>query len=204
MFKTAENLYVYSIISSVLAFFGFKLNNETAIIGAMILSPILQPTTYYLKSKSSSSRNLSTAFITTFKIALIVFIIGTLMSVINSKIKLYPVETATMKIRLDKREMINDFILAILIGFGVAFAIAENNALARTGLTLGITLIPILTLSGIYFGNYLADKYILNKYDVETDKKNKTNSIKLVIIFLINLIVTISTFTFTTRYIIGN
>lgn len=204
MFKTADNLYIYSIISSILAFFGFKLNNETSIIGAMILSPILQPTTYYLKSKNSSYIDILTAFITTFKIAILIFIIGTVMSLINNKIKLYPIDTITMKIRLDKREIINDFIIAILIGFGVAFAIAENNALARTGLTLGITLIPILTLSGIYFGNYIYDKYISNINDIQLYEKHKKIIFKLIIIFLINLFATLFTFTLTSRYIIGN
>jgi len=200
-----NNTYIYSILSALLAIFGFKVNNETAIIGAMVLSPILQPLTFVLKSKKSSLTDIKQGLMTTIIISIIIFIIGSLFSIINNKIDFYAEETASMKLRLEKKQIINEYIASCIVGVGVAFAISNNDALARTGLTLGITLIPMLALSGLYYGNYLYDKFFRNDSIISNndDELNNKKAKKIFTIYFINISITLVLFTLTTRYILN-
>lgn len=200
-----DNTYIYSILSSLISIFAFKANNETAIIGAMIISPILQPLTSVLKTKLSSFNNIKQGLLTTTKISLIIFIISVLLSIINNKIKFYAEETSSMKLRLEKKQIVNEYILSCLVGIGVAFAISNNDSLARVGLTLGITLIPMLSLSGIYYGNHLYHKYFItnNSYSNNSDLDYNNKSLKIFIIYFINITITLCFFKLTSRFILN-
>lgn len=199
-----NNTYIYSILSALLAIFGFKVNNETAIIGAMVLSPILQPLTFVLKSKKSSMADIKQGLMTTVIISIIIFIIGSLFSIINNKIDFYAEETSSMMLRLEKKQIINEYIASCIVGVGVAFAISNNDALARTGLTLGITLIPMLALSGLYYGNYLYNKFFRNNNIISNNdyELNNKKAKKIFTIYFINISITLILFTLTTRYIL--
>jgi hypothetical protein len=168
-----DKTYIYAIISTLLALFGFKVNNETAIIGAMMVSPILKPITSVFKSKHTSTDNIINALIKMLKLSIMIFSIATVFSVINNYIGFYNQETSAMSLRLEKQQIINEYIASCIVGVGVAYAVSENNAIARTGLTLGITLIPMLALSGLYFGNYIYNG-IVNK--LSTSNNNTTNN----------------------------
>jgi hypothetical protein len=196
----SEKIYIYSILSCLLSVFGFKVNNETAIIGAMILSPILQPTTYTLKNKNSSYNEIYNGILTTVYISIIIFCISSLFSILDNFIEVYNEETFSMKLRLEKKQIINEFFATFIVGIGIAYAIIEKNTLARAGLTLGITLIPMLSLSGLYFGNYLYDILFRKEYDLT--KQNHIKSFKILTIYLMNIILTLIFFKLTIKYIL--
>lgn len=213
-----DKTYIYAIISALLALFGFKVNNETAIIGAMMVSPILKPITSAFKSKHTSTDNIINALVKMFKISIIIFIIATVFSVVNNYIGFYKQETLAMSLRLEKKQIINEYIASCIVGVGVAYAVSENNAIARTGLTIGITLIPMLALSGLYFGNYIYNG-IVNKLSTsnnnatDTDTNNNTftdklendndaKSLQIFVIYAVNLLITTFFFIITTRYVL--
>lgn len=197
-----NKIYIYSILSCLLSVFGFKVNNETAIIGSMILSPILYPLTHVLKTKSSTYYQIYESIYNTIYISIIIFLLSSLFSIFNNAIDLYNEETFAMKLRLENKQIINEFVATFIVGIGIAYAISEKNVFARIGLTLGITLIPMLSLSGLYFGNYIYDILFRNEYDHK--KQNNVKSIKILLIYIINILATIIFFKLTTKYILKN
>ena len=208
-----NTLYIYSFLSSVLAFMGFYNNNTPTLVGAMILSPIMSPLTNLYSSEVKNKGNMISAIITIIKVALFVFSLGVIFGLIKNKYNLYEMESEFMKIRTQPRLIKSEFISTIMVGLGVAYAIKENNKIARTGLTLGIVLIPMLVLSGIYFANYL--HYKLNNFkNMNTTHNNTKNintnlenyhlihSLKFLSIFIINMGLSGLSFVFTNTFLI--
>lgn len=209
-----DNTIIYTIISTLLSVVGFKVNNETAIISAMMVSPILKPIIGAFKSKDTSIPNIKDGILKTVILTVMVFCISTLFSIINNYIGFYNQETTSMSLRLEKQQIINEYVSSCIVGAGVAYAVSENNILARTGLTLGITLIPMLTLSGLYFGNYIyngiVNKLITsnnNATDTDTfndklENDNDAKSLQIFIIYAVNIVITSLFFVLTTRYVL--
>jgi len=209
-----SSLVVYTFLSSILGFVGFANNNVPALVGSMILSPLLTPLTNMynpeLSNKGLPVGSSDSALLTIFLLSIFVFLLGICFGLIKNYLTIYPLETAFMKQRTQDRIIVGDFISTIVVGLGTAYAIQESNKIARIGLTLGIIIVPILILSGLYLGNYIfiihenLNKKIKNKKLLtELENYHLINCFKFFCIFIINIGVTGLSFLFVSKFILG-
>lgn len=193
-----STLYIYSFLSAVLSFMAFANNNMSTLIGAMILSPMMTPLTNIYSPEIKKKTTLLNAINQIIILAIFVFILGIIFGLIKNIFNLYEMESKYMKERTQPRLIHSEFISTLMVGFGVAYAIKENNKIARTGLTLGIVLIPMLVLAGLYFANYIYIKY--NNLN-NNAKYHLINCFKCISIYIINIGLSGLSFMFISKYI---
>lgn len=197
-----STLYIYSFLSAVLAFMAFANNNMPTLVGAMILSPIMSPLTNLYSPEIKNKGTIHSAIFQIIGLSLFVFTLGVFFGIAKNHLNMYEMESPYMKERTKPRLIHSEFISTIMVGLGVAFAIKENNKIARTGLTLGIVLIPMLVLSGLYFANYIYVKYNNNEKTENEDKNyHFINSLKCMLVFIINICLSGLSFVFTNTYL---
>jgi hypothetical protein len=208
-----SSLLVYTTLSAMLGFVSFANNNVTALVGSMVLSPILSPLTNLynpeIKVNNLSISTIDQAIYTIILLVIFVFLIGTCLGLIKNYLKIYPLETEYMKDRTQQKIIIGEFISTIVVGIGLAYATIEVNKIAKVGLMLGIVIIPILVLSGLYFANWIFIKYEnlyikvkSKKLLKDLEKYHLINCLRFFIIFIINIAITSLAFIFVSKYIL--
>jgi hypothetical protein len=204
-----SSLLLYTFLSATLGFSSFVNNSTPSLLGSMMLSPIMSPLTNSFNPHYKGPKlPIEKVMLLMTSLAIFVFIVGVMYGLLKNYLAIYPLETDFMKKRTETPIIIGQFLATIMVGIGVAYAIREDNKLARTALTLGILLVPIAVIGGMYLGNYifLKHKNIGAKLEpdvaYELEQYHIRNSIKFASIFVINICLTGLTFVIVTKYIL--
>jgi hypothetical protein len=205
-----SSLLIYTFLSATLGFSAFVNNSTPSLLGSMMLSPIMSPLTNAFNPHYKGPKlELENVMLIMSGLAVFVFIVGVIYGLLKNYLAIYPLETDFMKKRTETPIIIAQFLSTIMVGIGVAFAIKEDNKLARTALTLGILLVPIAVIGGLYLGNYifLKHKNLSSKLEpdviYELEQYHIKNSIKFICIFAINICLTGLTFVLVTKYFLN-
>lgn len=205
-----SSLLIYTFLSATLGFSAFANNSTPSLIGSMMLSPIMSPLTNVFNPHYKGPKlEIDEVVFKMVSLSIFVFIVGVIYGLLKNYLSIYPLETSFMKKRTETPIIIGQFLSTLMVGTGVAYAIKENNKLARTALTLGILLVPIAVIGGMYLGNYifLKHKNLSSKLEpsliYELEQYHIRNSIKFVSIFIINICITSLTFIVVTKYLLN-
>lgn len=171
-----DNL-VYTIIASFISALGLLNNNIIPIIGSMVVSPVLGP--FYLamarsivtkngtniKGSQSGGNiiNIGTWGHAITHHMLLMFIclaIGFLCGVVNYYYGVFKPESDEMRARSQYKHLIADIVIALVCGFGIAFAILRDDIIVQVGFAISITVLPAIVTGGLY----LALAYIKWRY----------------------------------------
>lgn len=149
---------IYIILASLLAVFGFYGNNIFALLGSMIVSPLLLPLLLNTFRKSGKTIN---AILITIWFGLMCIGIGILMSLINNYTEIFKTETEFMINRsiLNKSLFIGEISVSIVCGLLLPFAFMYHDNILKVALSIAPSLLPALVNGGMYLGNYLYAKY---------------------------------------------
>jgi hypothetical protein len=171
-----SNIIIYTIIASVIAALGFLNNATPAIIGSMLVSPVLSPL-YNILIKYVSNAPFNFVKGVGFHIFLLIIcaLIGFIAVSINETINMYPKETKEMINRTNYQYIISDVGIASMCGIGIAFAILRGDIITRVGFGIAITVLPAMVNAGMYLGltyqAYLNDNQNKQKEYLEKCKK---------------------------------
>lgn len=174
-----DNL-VYTIIGSVISSLGLLNNNVVPIIGSMVVSPVLGP--FYLAmartiggqigGKGQVGGNAWTHAITHHLLLMcICLIIGFICGIVNYHFKFYEPESDEMRARSQYKHLVADIIIALVCGFGIAFAILRNDIIVQVGFAISITVLPAIVTGGLY----LALAYIKWRTGIVNTTMNSNN-----------------------------
>lgn len=186
---------VYTIIASFISALGLLNNNVVPIIGSMVVSPVLSP--FYiaisrtLMGKSSMAggamglRGMATisgswvrAIVHHLLLMFICLAVGFLCGIVNYHYHVFKPESDEMRARSQYEHLIADIIIALVCGFGIAFAILRNDIIVQVGFAIAITILPAIVTGGLYLAlayikwrhgyitSHVKDNNIDSKYDI--------------------------------------
>lgn len=183
-----DNL-VYTVIASFIAALGLLNNNIVPIIGSMIVSPVLGP--FYLAMAHTITGKRGTGVASTKSISgswiyaiihhlLLMFIclaIGFLCGIVNYHYGVFKPESDEMRARSQYKHLVADIVIALVCGFGIAFAILRNDIIVQVGFAVAITVLPAIVTGGLYLAlayikwryGYVAAPSTDNKIDDSSD-----------------------------------
>lgn len=165
---------IYIILASLLASFGFYGNNIYALIGSMIVSPILLPILLNIFRRSGKTIN---SILITIGFGLMCIIIGIIISLINNYTEIFNTETEFMLNRaiLNKSLFIGEISVSVICGILFSIAFMFHDTILKVALSIAPSLLPALVNGGLYIGNYIYAKY--NGLIVEEYLSKAKNSI---------------------------
>jgi hypothetical protein len=186
------------IIGTIISCIGLIRNNQITVLASKVIGlifiPFLAFTIFLLINDKTNCIN------SIFNILYIVIIAITISMGIGYFIesnKIIDEPTSEMFSRINYRYLIIDFIIAILCGIGLIFAITKKSIIAVIGLLIIVTIKPALANAGLCYG-IAANKYInANSHSnsqLQTQEYKKyieygNNSLKLFATNIIGLII---------------
>ena len=148
--------YFMLLISSIICFFGFKMNSAAVIIGAMVISPLL----YSIIGVSTSILFLDIKQLMKEILSLILEI-GLILLIIFLLGKLFEIEISTEIIDRIQGSKIDYFLIAFFSGMAGSFSLFwPKIEQSLVGVAISVALIPPIVLCGI--GLALGDMNILS------------------------------------------
>lgn len=154
---------IYTILASSVAGIGLLSNSIPAIIASMIISPLLVPTTSFLKNnkKKITTKNILNLVKYTAFLILIIYLVGLIIGILNNITKLFNNESERMYnlVYFDNKKknikLLSEFLIAICVGIGLPLSVKYNDILLLVAFNIAPTITPPLTNSGLYTANYL-------------------------------------------------
>lgn len=159
-----DNL-VYTIIAAFISALGLLNNNVVPIIGSMVVSPVLSPfyiaaaRTFMSKSGSMTGGAIGRggvsgtwmhAIVHHLLLMLICLVVGFLCGIANYHYGVFKPESDEMRARSQYEHLVADIIIALVCGFGIAFAILRNDLIVQVGFAIAITVLPAIVTGGLY------------------------------------------------------
>jgi uncharacterized membrane protein len=183
-----SSLIIYTFIASIISGCGLISNSMPAIIGSMIVSPILQPLSKYLLN----IKTYKNPILLTFLLVLIVILTGYIIGFLNNKIQYFNNETEAMRNITNfsnnekNSKIITEFFIALSVGIGLPYAIINNDAALLVAFGIAPSITPPLVNCGLYLSNFLITK---NIEDIHKSKRSfLLGSMHIIVILFIGLL----------------
>jgi uncharacterized hydrophobic protein (TIGR00271 family) len=145
---------LYSLIgSSMLAVIGLMYNDFSAVIGAMLISPMGGPVRYAALAISKGKYNLIYSCILMLILMIIVaFSIGYIMAMLNnSYLQWLELPSKDMKKLSDSMFLKVNFLLGCVSGFITPYAMKHNDIIILAGTYIALSILPPIVNSGMYY-----------------------------------------------------
>ncbi|MFC4291598.1 TIGR00341 family protein [Sphingorhabdus arenilitoris] len=135
------------ILSSIIAGLGMRSNQVAAIIGAMIIAPLLGPSIGTALAATIGDMKLG-------RKALLTLIVGSIFGIASGLIIGLTATIDPMASELHNRTIVHpaDITLALASGMAGVLAFSRGSALTLVGVMIAVALIPPLAATGIYAG----------------------------------------------------
>ena len=184
-----SHLYIYTFLASLIAVCGYMANNQTMLIGAMLISPLLTPI-FTLNKDISGNLNLGNSLLKHNGKAISLILVCLITGYIATKVIKLNKETEMMQSTVEWEETylksrIN-YIIPLLAGIVLAYGKNDDDIASIIGVGITISVLPPLVNAGMLKG-------------IGGKDKKAWISFKLAIL---NLIITGVAYT-GTKYIIG-
>ena len=144
------NFILFLILGSLVSAIGFATNSAPAVMGSMLISPLLSP--LFNLAETSQNVKFSDVYNTAMYIAIGIAICTSIGYLVARVVK--PAESEEMISRLGykrtTKHLIMNAMIPALCGIILVFAKADGNILAMTGVGLSIAVLPPLVNSGMY------------------------------------------------------
>lgn len=170
-----DNL-VYTVIAAFISALGLLNNNIVPIIGSMVVSPVLGPF-YVAMARSIMGKQMvgggamatwGHAILHHMLLMVICLVIGFMCGIINYYYGIFIPESDEMRSRSQYKHLVADIVIALVCGFGIAFAVLRDDIIVQVGFAISITILPAIVTGGLYLAlAYIKWKYGYVSIDVE-------------------------------------
>lgn len=197
------NIYGFNItniilvcIGTIISCIGLIRNNQITVLASkvigLVIIPFLAFTIFLLINDTS---NCVTSILNIMYIIIIAVTISSIIGYYTESSKIINEPTTEMMARINYRNLLIDFIIAILCGVGLILAVTKKSIIAMIGILISITLKPAIATSGLCYG-IAANKYKNNNLEYKKYIDYGHNSMKLfatnVFGLIIGLLVTLA------------
>lgn len=184
------------IIGTIISCIGLIRNNQITVLASkvigLVIIPFLAFTIFLLINDTS---NCVTSILNIMYIIIIAVTISSIIGYYTESSKIINEPTTEMMARINYRNLLIDFIIAILCGVGLILAVTKKSIIAMIGILISITLKPAIATSGLCYG-IAANKYKNNNLEYKKYIDYGHNSMKLfatnVFGLIIGLLVTLA------------
>lgn len=148
---------VYIILGSIISAIGLLYDQESVVLGSMLLSPLGIPIVQYIIGlfKNDYIYFIKHVF-TLFILCIISVITGIIISFLNQYKQVFKKPSQQMKSRAKNGSFLKiESFIAFLAGITMIVGTIYPNMIALSGLALIVAFLPPLVNSGLYLGNYL-------------------------------------------------
>ena len=178
-------IITYIILGSILSGIGLLYDQNSVIIGSMLISPLSIPILHYV---SNLYNNNYSAFLVHLGLLIILvltsILIGFILSVINHYLMIFKHPSHEMISRANSKMQIFslDSLIAFIAGIIAVVASFTDDYTIIAGIGIVVAFLPPLVNAGLYLGNYYSkEKNIINESN-EYDYYN-TNTLGLGMVF---------------------
>lgn len=173
--KNMKRLLFYAILASITSSLGFFMNNDSMVLGSMLISPMVEPI-YTLASSTFSMSIIYSSIISLCILAIIAYSIGIFSSILNHYINYFDVPTEQMVAFTTMPKYVGNILVPFLAGIVIAVSKPTNNILALTGVGLIIAILPPIVNAGLYHGNYIWNQERSQSINVNLEDKEIINT----------------------------
>lgn len=174
---TSPNILIYVVLASIIAAIGLEYDQDSVILGSMLISPLAVPILHYVTNLYKNNFFAFIAHLSNLVIfSIIAIIIGFIISITNHNLKIFKNPSSQMKQRADSTIKIFslDSFIAFICGILVVIASLTNDLVTLAGIGIVVAFLPPLVNSGLYLGSHF--HHNLNNSDTLNDKYVFNNS----------------------------
>ena len=148
---------VYIILGSIISAIGLLYDQESVVLGSMLLSPLSTPIMYYIVGLFNHDyMYFFTHIFSLIVLCIICVFTGVIISFINQYKEVFKKPSKQMKSRAKNDPFLQiDSFIAFMAGFIMIIGTIYPNMMVLSGLALIVAFLPPLVNSGLYLGNYL-------------------------------------------------
>ena len=184
---------IFLIISIFVVSYGLLLDNENYILSSSIISIIINPMiAISIFIATNQFNKLNKPLYHTCLIILLSLVVAFSIGYINASYNYIKEPTEQMLIRgnFKKHFFSIEFIISIICGFGMYYAIVKANIISMLGFVLVFAITPPITNAGLFYGMYFNGNS--NMKDIDKYLEYGNNSFILCIVNLIGIIIGLS------------
>ena len=168
--KYIKMLIFYATLASIISSLGFFMDNDSMVLGSMLISPMIEPI-YTLASSTFSIGIIYSSVFSIIILSIIAYCIGISASILNHYINYFKVPTEQMAGYTTMPKYVGNVIVPFLAGIVIAVSKPSNNILAITGVGLIIAVLPPIVNGGLYHGNYIWNKTTSHSTTLATEDR---------------------------------